>query len=192
MPSLLVITGSIGAGKSTVSTIVGRRLSRGSRDAAVVDVDDVVFMQHVRGLESYWARGCAAHAALVAEWFSLGVEIVIAEGPLVAPNTPGYDLRPLIDAVPSDVEVSHALLRVPVEVALERVRSDPERGENAISRDEAFLRQTHEAFAAALADAPEFRWDFDTTQTSARDIAEVIAADVLATTAAHEEESPSG
>lgn len=182
MPSLLVITGPIGAGKSTVSVLLGRRLSRSGQDAAVVDLDDVEFMQHTGTLDvgEWWERGAEAHASLVAEWLALGVQIVVAHGPLVATGVPGYDVGPLLRAVPGETAVSHALLRVPFEVALERVRGDPERAATAISKNPGWLRGAHDRFAAALGQAPAFRWDIDTAGTTPSAIADVIGADLLA------------
>jgi len=182
MPTLLVITGPIGAGKSTVSVLLGRRLSRAGQDAVVVDLDDVEFMQHTSTLEvgEWWDRGTEAHASLVAKWFALDVQIVVAHGPLVAVGEPGYDVGPLLRAVPSETEVSHALLRVPFEVALERVGSDPDRTATAISKDQNWLRGAHERFAAALSQAPAFRWDIDTVGTTPSVIADRICVDLLA------------
>ena len=91
MATLVVITGPIGAGKSSVSTLLGRRLSRAGKDAAVVDLDDVEFMQHTSTLDvgEWWARGLEAHASLVARWLDLGVDIVVAHGPLVGVGAQG-------------------------------------------------------------------------------------------------------
>jgi hypothetical protein len=182
VPALVVLTGPIGAGKSTVSPMIGRRLSRAGKDAAVVDLDDVEFMQHTRTLEvgTWWQRGLEAHASLVCTWFALGVETVVAHGPLVAVDAAGYDVGPLLRAVPSEIDVSHALLRTPFDVALERVRNDRDRAANAISRDDGWLRGAHERFAAALTGAPPFRWDFDTASTAPSVIADVIATDLVA------------
>ena len=181
MPTLLVITGPIGAGKSTVSALLGRRLSAARKDAAIVDLDDIEFMQHTRTLDvgAWWARGVEAHAALVAQWFALGVDIVVAHGPLVAIDVPGYDIGPLLRAVPEGVRVWRALLHAPFDAAVGRVRNDPDRADTALSRDETWLRGAHERFAAALARAPAFRWEFDAVANTAREIAGGIAADLL-------------
>lgn len=92
----------------------------------------------------------------------------------------GYDVGPLLRAVPGGVRVSHALFRVPFSIALERVRNDHQRAEGAISRDEDWLAGTHDRFAAALTSAPEFRWAFNTAAASATRIAEVLATDLVA------------
>jgi hypothetical protein len=182
VPALLVVTGPIGAGKSTVSPLVGRLLSEVGVDACVVDLDDVEFMQHTTVLDvgAWWARGVQAHASLVAKWFALGVDVVVAHGPLVADGAPGYDVGPLLRAVPGHVQISHALLRVPIEVAVERVRSDSTRSPSAISRHEDWLRGAHQRFAAAVASAPRFRWEFDTVESSADEIAAVIVSQLHA------------
>jgi hypothetical protein len=180
--TLVVITGPIGVGKSTVSTLLGRRLSRAGKDAAVVDLDDVEFMQHTGTLDvgEWWARGLEAHASLVARWFDLGVDIVVAHGPLVAVGAHGYDVGPLLRAVPIGTLTSHALLTAPFDVALARVRNDDDRAPSALSRNEAWLRGTHERFTAALTTAPAFRWQFDTVSRSASTVADILAADLCA------------
>lgn len=80
MQQLLIITGPIGSGKSTVSALLGPYLSRAGKDAVVVDLDDIEFMQHTSTLEvgAWWRRGLEAHAGLVTQWLALGVEIVVA------------------------------------------------------------------------------------------------------------------
>lgn len=109
-----------------------------------------------------------------------GVEIAVAHGALVAVGVPGYDVGPLLEATPDRVRTSHALLRVPVDVAVERVRTDAARGPAAASRDERWLRDAHTRFTDALAQAPPFRWDFDTAVSASSDVAHAIAATLVA------------
>lgn len=45
MRVLIVLAGPIGAGKSTVADLLGRRLAEAGSTVAVVDLDDVAFMQ---------------------------------------------------------------------------------------------------------------------------------------------------
>ena len=104
----------------------------------------------------------------------------MTHGPLVAVGVDGYDVGPLLQAVPDGVQVSHALLRAPLPVALQRVQADVHRPEGALSRDEGWLTGAHERFEAALAGAPAFRWDIDTVTVPASRIAETLATDLVA------------
>jgi hypothetical protein len=55
--------------------------------------------------------------------------------------------RPLLDALPADVEPRFVTLTVPFSEALSRARDDPTRG---LSRDPAFLAREHARFTAAF------------------------------------------
>lgn len=172
MQHLVVITGPIGAGKSTVSDGLGRRFKAAGIAAAVVDLDDVVFMQHapVAEMEQSWARGRAAHASLVSAWLEAGVDAVIAHGPFHTPD----DLSALYRGVPAGIRPRLVMLLVPYEVALARVSVDGSRGIAAGSRDPAFLRRTHERFNQVVGSLPQSEWTFDTVEASPETIVDTL------------------
>src|SRR5688500_2552658 len=138
MTLLVVVAGPIAAGKSTVSDLVASRLARfGS--AAIVDLDDVAFMQRDVAFPEVWRRAAIATAALVRAWFEAGTAAVVAHGPFFEAG--GYGT--LLASQPEHVEVRHVLLRVSYETALARVSGEPTRG---MSKDPEFLRRTHQRF----------------------------------------------
>lgn len=173
---LIVIAGPIGAGKSTAAAAIGKRLVDEGIAAAVVDLDDVAFMQRGDvGVDEFWRRGATATCALIRSWFDSGCELVVTHGPFF--ESGGYAL--LREAMPRDVATVHVLLRVPVSVALQRVEKDSTRG---LSRDPAFLRSTHLRFAELEHTLPPPHVVIDTAEV---DVDAVVTGviDALATVA---------
>jgi shikimate kinase len=170
---LVLVTGPIGAGKSTVARTLGAELARLGIDNAVVDLDDIVFMQSTPAAnpQEIWRRGRSVHAALVARWFQEGVHVVVAHGPFVGPD----EESPLLVASPA-ARVRRLLLWVSYETAAERVQRDSSRG---LSADPDFLRQTHQRFREMAAAIPTPEWEIDTEVTSPGVIAELIACSIV-------------
>jgi hypothetical protein len=128
-------------------------------------------------VESAWTLWEASHgpfAALVDGWMRAPVDVVVAHGSLSTTD----DVAELASSVPAGAHVTLVLLRVSLETALIRVRSDPERG---LSRDPDFLRATHARFAERLA-ASEVRFDheFDTETTDLAAIVDALARPLTA------------
>lgn len=170
MAHLVVITGPIASGKSTVADRLAEHVRATGGSAVAVDLDDVVatLRAPASDFEQSWRRARAVHGALVAAWLHAGVDVVIAHGPFAAPE----EVAALVDRVPPTVIPRWALLMAPYPVALERVTGDPQR---VLSRDPDFLRYTHERFRSLLPDLPACEWTFDTTAMSADDIVQVLA-----------------
>lgn len=170
---LVVLTGPIGAGKSTVAELVARRVGASERTAAIADLDDVAFAQRGRlALDDLWRRAGIVHALLVRAWFAAEVDVVVAHGPFFESRS----YEQLYAAVPSNASLLHVLLHVSFEAALARVEADPGRGAGAVSRDPAFLRATHDAFGHRA--FPPFDIEIDTTQLGADAVAERIMATI--------------
>lgn len=167
MPLLVVIAGPIGAGKSTVADLLGHRLAASGLTAAVVDLDDVAFMQRDIAPQKIWRRGAIALTALVRGWFDAKTDAVIAHGPFFEAG--GYDL---LLRQPTDVVIRHVLLRVSYETALVRVTADPSRG---ASKNPEFLRSTHDRFRTHEASLPAPDFVFDTETVPAQQIANQVA-----------------
>jgi shikimate kinase len=173
---LVVLAGPIGSGKSTVAELLGHRVAGAGSTAAVADLDDVAFAH--RGpldLPEFWRRAGVAHVGLVNGWFEAGVDVVIAHGPFFESGT--YDA--LFATVQPAGRVHHILLRVTFDCALERVTTDRDRGQQAVSKDPDFLRSTHDAFAQIEPDLPPTDLVLDTSQMSASAAAARIATLVL-------------
>ena len=166
---LVVIAGPIGAGKSTVAALVGQRVAAAGLTAAVVDLDDVAFMQRGVTAHGLWERAGVATAALVRGWMDAGTDVVVAHGPFFEAR--GYEL--LLRALPAGVVVHHVLLHVSVETALARVSGDAGRG---ASKDPDFLEATHVRFRALEPSLPHPDLVFDTESSKAAEIAEGVTA----------------
>lgn len=170
MTLLVVVAGPIGAGKSTVSDLLAHRLAHVS-STAVVDLDDVAFMQRDIEFPEVWRRAAIATAALVRGWFEADTTAVVAHGPFFEAD--GY--RSLLRTQDNDLEVRHVLLRVSYETALTRVSGDPTR---AMSKDPDFLRRTHQRFRRLESTLPNMDFVFDTELAPADAIADEIASAV--------------
>ena len=176
LAELIVITGPIGAGKSTVAHGLTERLRQLGRAVAVVDLDDVFEMGSTwyQPSAGSWQRAQAVHGALIAAWLRSGVDAVIAHGPFYTAE----DRAALLAELPTGLVQRWVMLLAPFDAALGRVADDPDRN---LSRDPGFLRASHERFSELLPDIPRCDWVFDTTSRSAEDIAATLGASLSAT-----------
>ena len=171
---VIVITGPIASGKSTVARELARDLERRNVRAVVVDLDVLEAMLTAGGRASHggtWALARHAAAALTAALLAEGVAVVIAEGSF---NTPG-DRATFARHLPTIDSPLYVTLRVSFEEALRRARSDPNRG---ASRDPAFLRRYFAAANQALATPPATDLVIDTERVTATSAAAAIARHV--------------
>ena len=171
---VVVITGPIASGKSTVARELMCELERCGALTGVIDLDLVC--ESIAGDEpksdaATWAlarRVCAMRAnALAAE----GVAVVIAEGSYNAPEDRVAFSRHLS---PGEAPL-FVTLRVGFDEALRRAQSDPTRG---LSRDPAFLRAYFDAADCWLAAIPATDIVIDTERTTATAAAIAIAGRV--------------
>jgi adenylylsulfate kinase-like enzyme len=168
---VIVITGPIASGKSTVARELARELRTSRVRAEVIDLDLVHDQLAIPGSpsdESSWtlARRLAAVAAnaLLEE----GVAVVIAEGSYNLPSDRAafaQELRPGSSPVYVTLQVSFA-------EALRRAQGDPTRGR---SRDPAFLRAHFAERHDVLTALPSSDLVIDTEQVTATAAAVTIA-----------------
>src|SRR5690348_2099028 len=80
---LIVITGPVGAGKSTTSLALAQALRRPDVAVAVIDLDQMygfVRQQPGYGEQTAWMRAREGAAALAGWWFASGMAVVIVDG----------------------------------------------------------------------------------------------------------------
>jgi shikimate kinase len=143
---LLVITGPVGGGKSTVALALAERFRAAGRTTAVIDLDVVYGMaRQVAGFgeENVWATARHGAAALADAFFAEGMQVVIVEGEFFTQA----ELSALRDPLTAPVEHRFVTLVVSLAEALRRVAGDPSRG---LSRHPQFLARLHAQFTAAL------------------------------------------
>jgi shikimate kinase len=143
---LIVITGPVGGGKSTVALAVADRLRQTGRTAAVIDLDLVYCM--ARQVDGYgeldmWAAARHGAAALADAFFADGMCAVIVEGEFFSHD----ELDALRGRLATAARCRFVTLVVSYETALRHVAGDPSRG---MSRDPEFLRRLHAQFEKAL------------------------------------------
>jgi predicted kinase len=158
---LVVITGQIASGKSTLARALASELGRRGMPAAAVDLDVVYEMlDPVQGPKinhATWKKARRLAGRIAVALLAEGTRVVL-DGEFLTPA----DRADLREVLPPDVEPRFVALRVSHDTALQRARIDPTRG---VSRDPAFLRDHYEASAPAVLAAPSSDLALDTGAT---------------------------
>jgi predicted kinase len=169
--TVIVITGPIASGKSTVARILARELVGRDVRSAVIDLDIIDDMLSADGPTSdpaTWTFARHAAASLANTFLSDGVAVVIADGSFnQASDRAAFEQH-------LDVGISplYVTLTVSFEEALRRAQRDPTRG---VSRDPEFLRRYFAAGTWTSADLPPTDIVIDTESVSAGAAAATIA-----------------
>jgi shikimate kinase len=169
--TIVVICGPIASGKSTVTRAVARLFQDQGTDAAAIDLDLVYDMLEHHGAPKenlrIWARARQVAAALTDALLEDGVGVIVVEGDFLAQE----ERAEFLSALRSSVKPEFVTLRVPIDVALQRVQGDPTRG---ISRDPHFLRRHYEQLEEALRTRPGTDLVFDTASAGPDEVARAI------------------
>ena len=170
---LVLITGPIAAGKSTLAAAVARRLREADLTVALVDLDTIAEMALPTLPDWGWAH--RIHAEVVGAWAATPLDVVVDEGT----STPG-EVAQVLDAVPDGVPVLRVVLVADVERSWERAQGDPTRG---LSKDRGFLGRTYAHYESVLPDLrADLRIDVEATTLEERTSAVVAeVARMLAT-----------
>lgn len=190
MPLIVVISGPVGSGKSTVAQALGTKLRTAGRTVAVVGLDAVFSM--IGGFEGLpadrprtrgelpssfsptWFKAVReVHGRLVGSWFDRDADVVV-DGPFLNAEAEA----PLLRELPADVEPRRLRLLISYDVALSRVTNDTT--PRNLSRDPLFLRNAHEHFAELVPSMPAADWTFDSETVAADEVAASVAASLLA------------
>jgi hypothetical protein len=144
LPRLVMISGPIASGKSTLAGEVVRLLRQEGWSVALTDLDTVAEMA-LPTLPSWdWAHGI--HAQLVGAWLRTGVDVVVDEG-----TSNAAEVQQVLDQVPEGTDVFHVVLTADFDASLARAMADSGRG---LSQDPTFLRGDHQAYARHLPQLP--------------------------------------
>jgi chloramphenicol 3-O-phosphotransferase len=172
---LIVITGPIASGKSTMARAVARELESRAKPAAVIDLDVVYELFEHDGApkedETKWRRARRAAAALTTSALE-GGDAAILDADVLTPGASELllylrgDTKPLIVA-----------LSVSFAGALGRVDADSTR---TASRDRAFLRRHYDVVDEALRSFASIDLAIDTEVVPAEEAARTIADAALA------------
>ena len=157
---VVVITGPIASGKSTLGRAVAVELANRGTDSAVVDLDLVYEMLDPRGRsgvaksdERLWSQSRRVAGRLAGTLLAEG-RSVVAEGNFAGDQSLAEFEREL----PAKVRLRLVVLDVDFETALRRTEADPSRG---LSKDPVFLSRHYEAFSAQWQDREVLRLDSD-------------------------------
>ena len=157
---LVVISGQIASGKSTLAKALASELRRRGTPAAAVDLDLVYEMlDPVRGPntnQATWKEARRLAGRIACALLAEGTRVVL-DGEFLT----SADRADLLEVLPPDVQLRFVAQRVPYDTALQRARIDPTRG---VSRDPEFLRDHYEATAPAVLAAPFSDLALDTGQ----------------------------
>jgi adenylylsulfate kinase-like enzyme len=167
---VIVITGPIASGKSTMARELEREIERHGARAAVIDLDLVhdALPGGPTSDDSRWTTARRAAATTANALGADGVAVVIAEGSVNLAS----DRRAFTTGLRSGADPLYVTLLVSYEEALRRAQRDPTRGR---SRDPEFLSAHFAARRDALANPPSTEIVIDTEQTTAPAAAAAIA-----------------
>jgi shikimate kinase len=147
---VIVISGPIASGKSTVARALAKELHRAATASAVIDLDlvyDMLEPNEARKDDARkWRRARHAAAALADAFLDDGVEIVIVEGEFLIAE----DRATFLDFLRTSGEPRFVTLCTSFDEALRRVANDPAR---TFSRDADFLSRHYKEARGPLREA---------------------------------------
>ena len=168
---VIVITGPIASGKSTVARELARELEGTGVRVAVIDLDlvhDGLAATGAAGAAATWTLARRAAASEANARIDAGLVVVVAEGSFNAPSARAE----FADGLRGGVVPRFVTLRVSFDEALRRAQADPTRGR---SRDPDFLRPYFKSIERVLEAVPETDVVIDTERTPAASAALAIA-----------------
>jgi len=160
---VVVITGPIASGKSTLGRAVAVELAGRGSGSAVVDLDLVYEMlDPSRGAKTDEVRWREARrlAGKIATGLGGQRSVVVVEGEFVT----AVQRSDFCDELPNDWRTSFVTLTVDFDEASRRATADPTRG---LSKDEAFLEAHYRAFGDPRRDGDDLVLDTSNVPISA-------------------------
>jgi shikimate kinase len=169
---VIVITGPIASGKSTVARELAGELERGGLTVAVIDLDvlyDTLVGNGSKADGATWTLARHEAATLTNTFVEQGQAVVIVEGSF---NRPSHRAT-LARYLNAGADPHYVALRVSFEEALRRAQGDPTRG---VSRDPVVLGSYFAKVSPVLAGAPATDIVIDTERMTPTDAAAAIAS----------------
>ena len=148
LPTLVLLAGPVGAGKSSTATALAVHLRAGGRPAATIDLDVVYGMARQRdgfGDEQTWTLARRSAAALAEQFFDGGIAVTVIEGGFYT----SAERNDVLDVLRPEIRVIPVTLNVSFDGVQRRVQADPDPGRVA-SRIPAVLRWLHDQYENAL------------------------------------------
>jgi predicted kinase len=169
---LVVVTGQIASGKSTIARAVARALEDDGSRAAVLDLDVIYeLLDPARGPkvdQAKWTHARQLVARIAAVLIEEGM-LVVVEGEFL---TTGQRAE-FTNALPPAMTPRFVTLRLSFAEALKRANMDSTRG---LSRDPTFLEGHYAATADAIRSVPSSDLALDTDAIGVDEAAQSIAA----------------
>ena len=145
---LIILTGTVGGGKSSTALAAAQILRNSGRTPAVIDLDFV----YLAGRPSLgfgtagWHEARHGAGALANSFLRRSHDTVIVEGGFFR----GDEFSDVADEVSKATQRTWLTLHVSFEEALRNVEIDPNRGVDAVSRNPEVLRKHYKIFSDAL------------------------------------------
>jgi len=141
---LVLVTGPVGSGKTTIAKLLASRARSRGMTAAALDMDDFVLMFNGPDWRSVsskeWSAARSAAAAAVDAYFIAGAQLVAIAGPFFGRG----DRDELVAQLSSNPSTLVVALRVGLEEAIRRAASDPTR---TLSKDPELLARLERTIA---------------------------------------------
>lgn len=167
-PLLIVITGPVGAGKSTTSVALAQALRRPDFSVAVIDLDQIyVFARQEEGYgdQSTWTLARSSSAVLANTFFASGLSLVIVEGEFFTEQ----ERDTLLSALEPTISHLFFTVNLSYEQTLSHAQHDPFRGG---SKEPAVLQSLHASFVQSL---PFLRKTSIVVDTNSLTVEEVVS-----------------
>jgi shikimate kinase len=175
--TLIVITGPVGAGKSTTSQALARALQSRNVSTAVIDLDEVYCMARQQADfndRAMWSTARRAAAALTESFYFSGLNTVIVEGGFLSV----LEFAELRQHVTTEVNEFFFTVLTSASTALHRAQTDPNPG-RVVSRLAEVQVNLYAEFTAALPFLREASVIIEADSRPAESLAETMAQKIL-------------